>query len=101
MDAGIVIALILGVASVISSICFGLVPGVRKNKIEKLEKKVHDLAQDIDSFYAIEQILLEKLSKETGTNVITMKKEIRKTVRQEKGRTLSDYANPSKIAQYL
>lgn len=101
MDAGIVIALILGVASVISSICFGLVPGVRKNKIEKLEKKVHDLAQDIDSFYAIEQILLEKLSKETGTNVITLKKEIRKTVRQKKGRPLSDYANPSKITQYL
>lgn len=101
MDAGIVIALILGVASVISSICFGLVPGVRKNKIEKLEKKVHDLAQDIDSFYAIEQILLEKLSKETGTNVITLKKEIRRRVKQEKGRSLSDYAKPSGVAQYL
>ena len=53
MDSSIIISLILGFASIVSSICYGLVPGIRKNKLEKLEKKVNVLAQDIDSFYVI------------------------------------------------
>lgn len=97
MDTGIVIALILGAASVVSSICFGLIPGIRRNKLDKLEKKVHTLAQDVDSFYAIEQSLLEQLSIVSGKNAETIKKETRARVREEKGRSLSNYAKPSGI----
>lgn len=101
MDSGIVISLILGVASIISSICFGLIPNIRRSKLENLKKKVKTLAQDIDSFYAIEQKLLEQLSTSTGTNASTLKKETRKQVEIEKGRSLSFYSKPSTISQIL
>jgi len=62
---------------------------------------VHKMAEDIDSFYAIEQTLLERLSAETGMNFETLKKEVRKQVKTEKGRPLSNYSTPSGIAQEL
>lgn len=101
MDTGIIISLIFGGASVISSIFFGLIPGIQKSKIERLEKKVHTFAQDIDSFYAIEQSLLKQLSEATGKNIETLKKEARKQVKEEKGRALSSYSRPSVITAEL
>ena len=101
MDSGIIISLILGFASIVSSICFGFIPGLRRSKIERLEKKVSTLAQDIDSFYAIEQSLLEQLSAATGKTSKTLKENTRKQVKIEKGRALSSYACPSGIASYL
>lgn len=101
MDTGVVVSLILGGASIVSSVCFGLIPGIRKERMEKLEKKSLIFAQDIDSFYAIEKSLLEQLSVATGENSETLKKKIRKQVEIEKGRTLSPYSQPSKIADYL
>lgn len=101
MDSGIIISLILGFASIVSSICFGFIPELRRSKIERLEKKVSTLAQDIDSFYAIEQSLLEQLSAATGKSSKTLKENTRKQVKIEKGRALSSYACPSGIASYL
>ena len=101
MDTGIIIALILGFASIVSSISFGLIPGIRRRKLEKMETKIHKMAQDIDSFYAIEQSLLEQLSAATGKKVDTLKKDARKQVKIEKGRPLSEYATPSGIASEL
>lgn len=101
MDTGVVIFLILGGASIISSVCFGLIPGIRQKKIEKLENKTRLFAQDIDSFYAIEKSLLEQLSEATGENSETLKKKVRKQVGNEKGHGLSSYSQPSKIANYL
>lgn len=101
MDSGIIISLVLGVASIISSVCFGLIPNIRKSKLEKLEKKVITLAEDVDSYYAIERVLLEQLSTSTGRNISTLKKEIRKQVEIEKGRRLSNYSKPSMIAGIL
>ena len=101
MDSGVIISLILGFASIISSICFGLIPGIRRSKIDRLEKKVRTLAQDIDSFYAIEQSLLKQLSAATGKNSKKLKEETRKQVKIEKGRALSSYACPSGIASDL
>ena len=37
MDTGIIISLILGGASIVSSICFGLVPNLRREKIIQLK----------------------------------------------------------------
>ena len=101
MDTGVIIALILGFASIVSSICFGLIPGIRKEKLRKCEKKIHTLAQDLDSLLAIEKSLLDQLHLATGKNVETLKKETRKQVVAEKGRTLSFYSKPSGIAQEL
>ena len=101
MDASIVIALILGFSSIVSSICFGLIPGINKRKFERIEKKVHTMAQDIDSFYAIEQELLKRLSEKTGTNIETLKKDVRGKVKIDKRRSLSNYSKPSMLAQEL
>ena len=101
MDSSIIISLILGFASIVSSICYGIIPGIRTNKLEQLEKKVNTLAQDIDSFYAIEQKLLNQLSTCTNKNVRTLKIDIRKEVEKEKGRSLSNYSKPSEIARIL
>ena len=101
METGIAISLILGIASIISSVCFGLIPGIRRNKLEKLEKKVRTLAQDVDSFYAIEQSLVEQLASATGKNATTLQKETRKQVKNDKGRPLSNYSTPSRIASEL
>ena len=59
------------------------------------------MAQDIDSFYAIEQSLLEQLSAATGVKSKKLKEETRKQVKIEKGRALSSYACPSGIASDL
>ncbi len=101
MDTSIIIALIFGIASIVSSICFGFIPGIRKNKLEKLEKKALTLAQDVDFFYAVETSLLNQLSNETGKNAETLKKETRAMVKKDKGRTLSNYAKPSEIAKEI
>lgn len=101
MEIGVVVSLILAIASIVSSIFYGLIPGIRKAKIERMEKKMHIFARDIDSFYAIEQSLLEQLSAATGKNTETLKKNTRKKVCQEKGRPLSQYACPSGIASEL
>ena len=101
MDTGVIIALILGAASIFSSISFGIIPNIRRRKLEKLEKKIQKMAQDIDSFYAIEQSLLEQLSSATGKKVKALKDDTRKNVRVEKGRPLSEYATPSGIASEL
>lgn len=101
MDTGIIIALIFGIASIVSSFCFGFIPAIRRAKLDRLEKKAHTMAQDIDSFYAIELILLEKLSDATGKNVDTLKKEVREQVRRDKNRSLSFYAKPSVIVSEL
>lgn len=101
MEVGVIISLLLAVASIISSIFYGLIPGIRKAKMESMEKKLHTFAQDIDSFYAIEQSLLEQLSAATGKNAETLKKTTRKQISKEKGHSLSQYACPSGIASEL
>ena len=84
MATEIIISLIFGAASIVASIFFGLVPNLRKEKIERLEKKIERMARDIDSFFAIEEELLTELSQATGENKISKKNEIRKKVRQKK-----------------
>lgn len=99
MDTGIIIALIFGFASIITSICFGLVPSIRKEKIEKQKKKILALLKDIDSFYSIESLLLDELCTATGKSKDSMKREIRKRVRDEKNYTLN--STPSSITQEI
>ena len=95
MDSGIIISLILGGASIISSICFGLVPTIRKNKLEKLVEKQQKLLSDIKLFYEIEDELLNKLE-EHGFNKNSTKVQIRKIVSDKNGnRKLSDNSKPS------
>lgn len=101
MDSGILIALILGSASIVSSICFGLVPNVRKNRIEKLESQRNKLFRDISLFYDIEDELLDKLEA-LGCNKKSTKQEIRKIVsRKHGGEVLSKLTNPSEFKKHL
>lgn len=99
MDTGIIIALIFGFASIITSICFGLVPSIRKEKIEKQKKKILTLLKDIDSFYSIESILLDELCAVTGKSKESVKREIRKRVREEKNYSINSM--PSSITQEI
>ena len=99
MDTGIIIALIFGFASIITSICFGLVPSIRKEKIEKQSKKILMLSKDIDSFYSIELLLLDELCAATGKSKESVKREIRKRVREEKNYSIN--STPSSITQEI
>lgn len=99
MDSGIIIALIFGAASLISSICFGLIPAKRKQKIEKMERKIFLLLKDIDSFCLIESLLLDEIHKATGNNKESTKRDVRKRVRDEKNYTIN--STPSSIIQDL
>lgn len=93
--AGIIISLIFGVASIVSSIMFGLVPNMKKQKIEKLRNKNQTLFADVKAFYEIESILTKRLAEATGKNETTLKKEVRQSVREKLGYSLSIYTKPS------
>lgn len=101
MDSGIVISLILGGASVISSICFGLIPNVRKERICKLEKQREKLFSDIRFFYEIEDELLNIVEK-SGGNKVETKRKVRKLISEKNnGVVLSEYAKPSIYNKYI
>ncbi len=57
MDSGIIIALILGVCSVVSSIIFGYIPRSRKEKLIRLQKELLNVYNDINEFQKLEQKL--------------------------------------------
>lgn len=99
MDTGIVISIIFGAASIISSICFGLIPTIRKEKLKKLTEKTLKMNKDIKFFYNLEQTYIEELSKITGKNKETLKKEKRAQVEDAIGFPLSKYAKPSAFKQ--
>ena len=80
MDVSIIVALILGFASIISSICFGLIPTIRRTKVEKLEEKTQRLLKDIKLYYYIEEELLKRLEKYSGQNKKTTKEAVRKMI---------------------
>lgn len=101
MNDGIVISIILGAASVISSICFGLVPSIRREKLKKLSDKITTLSKDIKFFYNLEQCYIEELSKITGKNIETVKKDKRAQIRDDIGYSLSQYAKPSNFNKYF
>jgi hypothetical protein len=50
MESGISISLILGFASIVISICFGLMPTLKKRRIEILEEKEQRLLWNIKLF---------------------------------------------------
>lgn len=101
MDTGIVISLILGLASIISSIFYGLVPSIRKEKFEKQKRKIAILLKDIDSFYAIETELIKRLSEDTGKSQDGIKRDVRKYIRDQKQYSISDFSTPSRIKEEL
>lgn len=101
MDNGIIISLILGFASIVSSICFGLIPNIRKNKVSKLEIQREKLFQDILLFHEIEDELLNIIA-QSGNNKISTQKSIRKLVSDKNnGMVLSEYTKPSIYKKYI
>ena len=101
MDNGVLISLILGTASIISSICFGLVPTIRKTKLEKLSSKVVQMAKDIKFFYKLEENYIAELSEKTAENKETIKKTRRAKIEKELNYKLSDFAKPSNTERQI
>ena len=102
METSIIISIILGASSIVSSIFLGLIPTIRRNKLSRLEDNNYQLLNDIKLFYEIESELLERLSKVTGDNKETLKKEVRKIVSEKNDtRKLSRNSKPSVYTQTL
>lgn len=103
VDSGIIISLVLGCASAFSSICFGLVPSIRKNRIDKLEIQKCRLFRDIHLFYDIEEELLEYIKNNLpNVNKSSLKIKIRETVSERNnGDVLSDYSKPSVYKKHI
>ena len=95
MDSGIIIAVIFGCASIVSSVCFGLVPSIRKRKLENLQIKVSKMAKDINFFYSTEELLLSELSALKNESSESLKRQYRKQIENKIDYKLSDYAKPS------
>ena len=96
MESGIVIALILGGASVVSSICFGFIPSIRRGKVEQLELKIQRLLWNMKLYHEIEDELLDRLENTTGQNKLETQRSVRKMVSNNNGgRVLSDECTPS------
>ena len=103
METSIIISLILGAASIVSSICFGLIPNIRKNRIEKLELQRDRLFRDIQLFYDVEDELLEYVVNNlSNANKSGLKIKFREIVsNNHKGDRLSDYSKPSVFKKYI
>jgi Na+-translocating ferredoxin:NAD+ oxidoreductase RnfG subunit len=95
MSTEIIISLVFGVASVVSSVCFGLIPTIRKTRLEKLEIKIQRLLWNMKLYHEIEDEMLNRIAS-TGANKQTTQREVRNKVYKENGnRMLSDEAKPS------
>lgn len=100
MDSGIIISLILGAASIISSICFGLIPNMRKERISRLEVQRDRLFKDIRLFHEIEDELLNIIA-QSGSNKKHTQTQIRKVISDKYGDVLSDYSKPSMYKKHI
>ena len=103
METSIIISLILGAASIVSSICFGLIPNIRKNRIEKLELQRDRLFRDIQLFYDVEDELLTYVANNLpNTNKGSLKIKIREIVsNKHNGDVLSDNSKPSVFKRHI
>ena len=75
MSTEIIISLVFGVASVVSSVCFGLIPTIRKTRLEKLETKVQRLLWNMKLYHEIEDEMLNRIAS-TGANKQTTQREV-------------------------
>lgn len=103
MDNGVIISLILGGASVVSSICFGFIPNIRKKRIETLETQRAQLFRDIQLLYNIEEELLGYIANiSPNTNKSSLKIKIREIVSKRcNDDVLSDFSKPSIYKKYI
>lgn len=101
MDTSIVISLILGVSSIITSIFYGYIPTKRAEAIRKKNHKILILYKDIDSLNDIEDLLLNELCKSNGENKESVKRRIRKSISDKKGFPLSELRNPSNVKKEI
>lgn len=101
MDNSVIISLVFGVSSIISSFFYGYIPAKQKEKIEKQNKKILKLYKDLNLFNEIEEMLLKELEESTTENKNTAKRRIRRIVTDKKGYTFSDLRNPSNVTSEI
>ena len=87
--------------SIISSICFGLVHSIRRDKLNKLSDKIIAMRNDVNFFYKLERCYIEELSKITRKNKETIKKENRAKIEDTIGYPLSRYSTSSVFKQEI
>ncbi len=95
MESEIIVALIIGISSIVTSIIWGWIPRTRKQRIDNIKETNRTLYRDIRSFYDIESLLLDELSNKSGINKETLKKKYRKIIEDKNGYTLSPNIKPS------
>lgn len=101
MDSGIIISLILGAASIISSVFIGFIPTIRREKVSKLKSINKRLFLDMKQLHEIEEELLNKLQ-DYGHNKESLKREVRRIVREKNNdRPLSDFSKPSEYNKHI
>ena len=63
MDTGVIIALIFGAANIVSSVFFGWIPSLNKERQRKLDKKVNSLRSSVSFFIEEEKYMLQGIAK--------------------------------------
>ena len=101
MDSGVLISIILGFASIVSSIAFGIIPSIKRKKIEIMKSELLTLYKDLDSYYQIEELLLTQLCALNNKSPNTMKVEYRRIISEKEGRVLSNNIKPSYITKKI
>ena len=66
-----------------------------------MQTKVNKMDKDIHFFYNLEQNYIQELSDVTGKNKETIKKDNRTQIEKNVGYSLSQYAKPSALKQYI
>ena len=94
MDSGVIIALILGAANIVSSIFFGWIPSLNKERLRKLDKKVNSLRRSVSFFVEEEKYILQRLAEKEDRPVESIKKELRKQVKDTTGKQLDESFRP-------
>lgn len=95
MDTGVIVALILGAANIISAVFFGWIPSRNRAEIQKLESKNNTLSNNLSFFIEEEKLLLQLLSETNSRTTESIKREIRKKVVENTGKHLDESYRPS------
>ena len=101
MDTGVIIALILGVADILSAIFFGWIPSRNRERIAKMKDQADMMSDWIAFFVAEEEYLLEMLAEREGKPYQSLKIETRKYITNKYGIQLGDNFRPGHFSRTI
>lgn len=101
MDTGITISIILGLSGIISAILWGLIPRIRKERVQSLKAELLTSYRDLLSFTEVENTLLKELSTINSEKENQIKIKIRKLAESTLGRKISENSEPARIKKRI